>query len=353
MKRNLMFIILIIIVLSACSDGQLNNEYSEKDVATLSNDGTVLEGSKDFELLSKSDQIAESSVPFTLVKAFVPDDDFKNEITVRGEAFTFLTLPENKDHLTGNIIVENNKDEKVEMQALFMQGDRTAKVRPKEDEKWSTSIKYDVPPKTSITLPVEISIEKEGQGELSFIPLEDLADKEQIGNENVSNYRFFLQLDDVTIDNEKLKPLSFTLSEEQMSSLKDPYPSPSWSTNNGEAVKFYEKNEQLFTKKRIQGITLNTLPYSTVIDVVHFDEHGNSTVLKEDIVLKENESKYLPFEKETIEKLYEKDRRQFIKVTNNREENILADMKALDNGSKPFPTSYQGIIELHPMKEGE
>ncbi|MGR9049750.1 hypothetical protein ACQ4XT_14095 [Halobacillus faecis] len=353
MKQTFILISLIIIALSGCSGEKLNNEFSGDDVSVLSSGDPALEESKNLELLNKSDQVAESSVPFTLVKAFVPDDDYKNETSVKGEEFTFLTLPKNKDYLTGNIIVENNKDENVEMQAIFMQGDHTAKVRPEEDEKWSRSIKYEVPPKTSITLPVEISIQQEGQEELSFIPLADLSDKEKIGNENVSNYRFFLQLGDVSIDNGKLEDHSFTLSEEQMSTLKDPYPSPSWSTDGGEPVKFYENNDELTTKNSIEGITLNPVPYSTSVDVVHFDEHGNSTVLKKDVVLKENESKSIPFDQATIESLYEKDRRQFIKVTNNRGKDILADLKALDHGSKPFPTSYQGIIELHPKKKGD
>jgi len=48
--------------------------------------------------------------------------------------------------------------------------------------------------------------------------------------------------------------------------------------------------------------------------------------------------------------MYDQDMRQYIMITNNREENMLADIRAFSQNKKPFPTSYQGIIELHPLQ---
>lgn len=335
-----------------CSNDVLNKQFDEEDVTYLSNENNIFDSGKELKLLNQSDQVATSSIPFTLVKAFIPDDSYVKTMNIQGsESFTYLTLAHGKSAISGKVVVENSTDEAIEFQAVFLQGNKATEFKPKDSKEWSKSLNFSVPSKTSMSLPVEVAINKEGMQELSFVPIEKVPSNEKLSNETINNFRFFLQLDDVNIDNNSLEEQSFELNNEQIASLKNPLPSPEWYGKDKKEVTFIEEDGEFFSKQSVEGIKLNQIPYSTSVDVVLFDEYGNSSLIKENVSIKKNEESYISLNEDLINEMYDEKMRQYIMVTNNREEDILADIRALKDKQKPFPTSYQGIIELHPVKK--
>ncbi|UOQ83599.1 hypothetical protein [Gracilibacillus salinarum] len=351
MKKTLIILISITFLTIGCSNNELNKQYSDSDVKFLSSKSDVLNRSEKLELLNQSDQMATSSVPFTVAKAFFPDDEFVNKITIqKGESFTYLKVPNGRNSITGEIVVENAKNEDIELQVIFMQGNNSVKVRPKEAVEWSRSLNFQVPSKTSISLNVEITIDKESFQEFSFIPIEKVPSDQKLGNETITNSRFFLQLDDVTIKNKSLEEQSFKLNDNEINSLKNLLPTPTWFDENKNDIKFISDKGEFFSKRPVKGIKLDAIPYSTKVDILLFDEYGNSSLIKENVSVEKNKENYISISDKVINDMYAQDMRQYIMVTNNREENILADIRALIQKQKPFPTSYQGILELHPLK---
>lgn len=351
MKSNNSFIlcfVLTVILLSGCSNIELEQEFTENDVSQLSSSNDSFVHSQKLKYISNSSEVVKSSVPFTLVKAFIPDEKYINEYEVKNEGLTYLTLEEGETSLKGDLVVENGQEEEVDFKAMFMQGDTVSEVKAEGSKKWSKVLQYEVPPQTSVRLPVEIKIKRDAMQELSFIPIDSYKGKEDVANEELSNHRFFLQLGDVSIGEEAISEQSFTLTKNQLSSINNYFPTPYWAGQEGEKVQFKEDEGELLPEEAISGVTLSEIPYSTSVDLVVFDEFGNSKVLKSEVPISKNQEKYVEFDKGIVDSLNELKGRQFLKVTSNREESILSDMRMVKENKKPFPTAYQSIIEFHP-----
>lgn len=341
---------ILILILTGCASDVLENDFNERDIKQLTRSDEALEFSMNTTLLDKSDEIAESSISFNLAKGFIPDEEYKNTMNVQGEEVLYLHTSKDHSQLTGEIIVENMQEEKVEFQTLFLQGNKVAKIRTSDEDEWNPSVRYEVPANSTVNLSIEIDWDINGMQELIFLPIEK-TEENLYGNANLSNFRFFVQNKDINIGQKLLDEQTFQLEKNMQFEDINFYPSPSWYGENKDEMIFREEDNQLYSEKPVEGLVLDAIPYSTSVDVLYIDEYGNSSLIEEDIKIKKNEKTFISIESKLLEEMYSHSGRQFFMVLNNREEKILADLRTLDKKRKPFMTSYQGVLEFYQKYE--
>ncbi|MDT0150337.1 MULTISPECIES: hypothetical protein [Priestia] len=344
-------ILLVLLIISGCSNPSSANLYDENDVIQLNanNKSTVV--SQKMNLLKKSDKVATSNIPFTQVKAFIPNDEYKQYENVQGEKFLFLKIPKNKSFISGKIKYENNTKEKMKIQTLFLQGNNVAKIKPSNSSNWKSAITYNVPRKSSVTIDVDIKWDVSGMQELTFFPIDQTSNINRYDGGSLSNYRFFVQSKDISMDKQLLKDQSFNMNQTELSNEQNFFPIPSWVDNEKKELKLVTKDNKIFTKGRIEGLKLDKIPYNTKVNMLLVDEYGNTSLLAKSIDINKNKSTFINIDSNKSKKIYGSKNRKFVIIFNNRGEEMLADLKTLDMHRKPFSTSYQGVIEVYQNKK--
>lgn len=344
-------ILTVILFISGCSNMGMvgKNGYSEQDVYSIQTEEVDI--SNDFELLKKSAEIASADAPFSFAMGFIPDNEFIQYEDVQGEKFLYLKLSKDKTSLTGQLVYENNTDENVEIQAIFLQGNTNVKIRPINKDIWKTAIKYEIASRTSVRIPIEIDWDPKGMQELSVIPLNKTSTHHRYDGNGLGSYRFFVQNKDKEIDSHILAEQSFELNEEDLTNEIDLFPIPSWMGVESFEPKFTIQDDELLMLEKIKGLRIAPIPYNTYIDILWIDEFGNTELLANNIQVNKKQSVEINIEKKILDEMYRNKGRQFLLVVTNREEKILSDIKALAKNQKPFSTNYQGIIEFYKAKE--
>ncbi|MFC0562359.1 hypothetical protein [Halalkalibacter alkalisediminis] len=342
--------ILLTLLLFSCSSDIDKHQLNENNILQVGKDSLSITVSEEFLYLDASESVATSSVPFTQVKAFIADDDYLKQEFVQGEPFIFLEVPKHKDYISGKIIYENATEENMNIRSLFLQGNYISEIKLSDSEFWKTAIEYEVPAYSSVTINIDIKWDDQGMQELTFFPLDLSSDPNRYDGGSLSTYRFFVQSKDITLTNDLIEKQSFDVNVEELPEDVDLFPIPLWLDDEGIEIQHDLLNEQLITKQPIKSIQLAATPYNTNIDLVMIDEYGNTKIIAENVSIKEKESTIFNIEQKDLVELKSKDSRQFLLVFNNREEEILADLKVLNLYKKPFFTSYQGVIEFYKYK---
>lgn len=349
--KSLILVILTSLLLFSCSNFQSDQLLNEKDILKANNNQYEIQNSNEFNYLSSSSEIVDSSDAFTQVKAFIPDESYTQEILVQNESFVYLKVPINANSITGQVVYENATKEPMKVRSFFMQGNNVANVKLSDSTDWKSSIEYEVAANSSVSLNVEIKWENTGMQELTFFPLDQTSEANRYEGGSLSTYRFYVQSKDVDISEELLESQSTDLTMNDIEEEANFFPVPSWLNTDKEPVEYDLVDNQLIAKESIEFLELAKIPYNTSVDILILDDFGNVNLLKDDVSISKNEKTILELSKFEIEESTQNESRKFLLITNNREEEILADLKALDLKQKPFFTSYQGLIELFPSAE--
>lgn len=346
MKIYLLCILLSIsLILTSCKQEEVGEDLNSKeDILILKDDNKSVQLSKKMDLLNDNEN---SSNNFTSVLSFIPNDEFLQTLTVFGDDISYLKLPHDKSYISGKLNYENNTEKNKIVQSIFFQGNKNILIKPSTTTKWVPAIVYDVPPHTSISINIDLKWDKNGMQELTFFPMEKNSDVYRYNGVNLSSYRFFVQSKDLTITEEMLHTQAFKLEEDGMTEDLNYFPEPQWTDGNGELLEYYIKDDVPLTNVETKGLIFDTIPYNTTLDLILIDEFGNSSVIKEKISVEKGKSTKVKFNNKDLKRMKDKSVRQFLLIMNNREEAILADIKAIELNQKPFPTSYQRVIEFY------
>lgn len=349
MRIKTILIIIILLLLTSCKPeteevgAKLN---SNEDILFLKEENKNVTVSKNMELLNKSDKVATSSDgAFTKVLSFIPNDEYLQFETVRGDEFTYIKLPKSKSIISGKLVYENNTKKNIIVQSIFLQGNKNIEIKPTTSSKWVPSIRYDVPPYTSIRIDIDLKWDKNGMQELSFFPLEKNSDVYRYNGSILSSFRYFVQSKDININKEMLQEQAFNLKK--MTSEQNYFPEPDWIGENKNDLEYSIKEDVPSTNEKINGLKLDIVPYNTTIDILLVDEYGNSSLIAENVKVIKNKATFINIPKGDLNKMDKKSTRQFLLIMNNREERIMADVKTVGLNKKPFPTSFQRVIEFY------
>lgn len=350
MKYKLIIIVSFIIFIIGCSNIN-ENLYTKKDTLNLSNE-EIKVNSNVHKLLDNSSKISESSVPYTLASGFIPDEIWKEKLQLKGgkEQFIYLKKKTN-DNITGTVIYDNSTDKAINITTIFLQGNTNAKIKLKGSPEWKPAIFLSVPADSTVEFEIEINWDSHGLEELTFFPLNHSNEENRYNGGNLGLFRFFVMNKKELLTSKMLKNQSFDLPSNFNMDNESIFPSPSWMGSTSFNPKYITHNNKSYTKEKIKGLRLDPIPYKTKVDIIWIDEFGNTNLLADNIQINKGQSTEINIEKGILEDIYKNDRRQFLLVLNNRGQNILADIKAVDQNNKPFPTTYQGIIEIYPVAE--
>lgn len=345
-----LFAFCLVIIISGCSNiKELNIENSQdkESLLELTSSSKDIEISSNMEFLKGSEEVVDSLNKFSQVKAFIPNENYLQHERVKEDYFQFISLPENHSLISGKLIFENNTEENMKVQSLFLQGNKKAMIKTTSSQEWSSSILYDVPPKSSVKINIDIKWDEKGMPELTFFPLDHTSAIDRYNGANLSTFRYFV-LDKVfSIDRKVLEEHSFELENLEDIENASFYPIPTWIGIDNEEIEYIVKNETLFTKEKVSGLKLDAVPYDTEVDLLLIDEFGNTTVLFQNVKIHKYKSTIVDLSTETLEKMSRDHNKNYIMIINNRGVEMLVDLKSLDRDLKPFSTSYQSIIQFY------
>lgn len=354
MKKILYFLCISLILLSfGCTKNDSKNIANQKDVLEVNENENNIQVSKEMDSLNDSSNIADTSVPFTQFKAFIPDKKSSDNLIIKDEEILYLKPIKNSSKISGKLDFENNTEKTMEIQSLFFQGNEVAKIKLSNENNYHNAIKYKVPPFSSATIDIDIKINKNSEEELTFLPL-DLTTTDDFYN-GASNAisRFYLDLNEKTGKKMTFEKHSFNLNQKEMENIENIFPIPYWIDQNQKNIKEIYKNDKIYTDNKIFGLKLVEIPYETEIDIILIDEFGNTTILEEQVKISKNNETYIPIKNDIIKEIYNNKNKQFLLLLNNRGEEIITDLIALNMNKKPFPTTYNSIIQFHKNIEDE
>lgn len=325
-----------------------NKSLGEEDVLIVdqSKKNKSIKVSKEMKQLEKAANIADSSVPFTQVKAFIPAEKNSGYLNIQDNNILYLKPQKGVSIISGSLVFENNTENPMEVQSLFFQGKKIAQIKLSSSSIYNNVINYTVPPFTSSTIEIDLKVNLDGDEEIIFLPLDFTATKDFYNGANLAISRFFLDLGKKKEIND-FKEHTFTLSQQDLERIENIFPVPYWVDEDKKDIKMKVEDNSVATTKKISKLKLAAIPYETKVDILIIDEFGNSSVLKNDVRVIKDKDTFVSIEDDIINELYNNQARQFLILLNNREEELITDLKAMADNKKPFPTTFNSIIEFY------
>lgn len=347
-QKGVFFICFCIFILVGCRNDELLNK---EDTLFLNEENKSVEVSKNMSILNDTEDLFDSTTPFTVVKSFKPNKEFIKYEEVQGEKFTYIKLPKSKSIISGELTFENERKDPLIIKTLFFQGNDNIKIKPQNSSKWTSSIAYEVLPHSSVTINIDLKWDVNGMQELTFFPIDQTSEVEHYNGGNLGSFRFFVQSKDITLSKESINEQAFQLDNNELKPEHDVFPIPVWVGEGNDTVDFSFKGSTLLTKEKVKGIKLSSIPYDTEVDIVLVDEFGNSSLISKNIIVVKGQPTFVNFNPDVLGKMYSEDARQFLLIMNNRGEKMLSDLKALNLYQKPFFTSNQRVIEFYKREK--
>ena len=355
MKRSLLSIALYLclsILILGCSDFTTSDKDQNPVIPiTLNAESTDVKITKEMKLLEGASDLFESSNSFNQVQAFVLNPNNKGSMQVKGEEFQYIKLSENDSYIAGEVILENNTDEDMNIESLFLQGHSLAKVKTSSDNEWSRSLIYNVPPFTSVKLDVHIEFNHDGMNELTFFPKELSDQFDRYNGGNIGSVRYFVLNEEVFLEKKDLNKQAFEYELSEANSEFNFHPTNSWIGADKKLIEYEIIEDSLIPTSKITGMLLDEVPYNTEADLLLIKDSGEIVVIEKDLKIERNIPTYINFEEDILAQMNNTSQKSYIMLTVNREREIISDLKVFDMNKKPFLTSYQSILEYHQFKD--
>ncbi|MGE7673435.1 hypothetical protein ACQKMV_07605 [Lysinibacillus sp. NPDC094403] len=348
MKNKYLFVfiptltLLIGILVYLKTENIQQTETKVKVFEEVSNDSPDVKINNDYPFFNSAPDIDSY---YTQVLGFLPNEDNLESIKVKDVSYPYIKLNKNQRHILGTIVFENKTKENMNVQSFFMQGNKVAKVKMNNSNEWAYSILYDVQPESSVEININIEWDKDGMNELIFFPLEHSGIEGLYSGQASSIQRYFVTENDTIVNNDTYNQ-AFDLDLKNTENI-NVSPIPKWIGKNKQELKYLIDDGTLVTKAPIEGMKLEPIPYNTYVDIVKIDEKGKSSILIEQVNVKKNKPTYIYFDAQQLKELRTSKVKNYLLILNNREKELLSDAKAVDLGLKPFPTSFQAVIEFY------
>ncbi|MEK4967508.1 MULTISPECIES: hypothetical protein [Cytobacillus] len=341
----------LIFLLFGCANDESKQVFGEEGVLELKqNDNEDVNVTKEMEHLEQSSNVADTSAPFTQVKAFVPQKENSRYLNVKDEQVLYLT-PSDSSSVSGSLIFENNTKNPMEIQSLFFQGNKVAKIKLSSEDDYYNAIKYKVAPFSSVNIDIDLKINNNGENELTFFPFDLTTSSDFYNGANNAISRFYLELDKNQVKTTSFENHTFELNQEEIMEIENIFPIPYWVNADKQNIEEKFVDDKLYMKEKINGLKLLPIPYETEVDILLIDEFGNNTAIKEKVKVTKNKETYISIEDGIINDIYDNEHRQFFLIMNNRGEELITDLEALDKDKKVFTTTYNSIIEFQKKIE--
>lgn len=345
------FIFLLIYTLIGCSSVEKKEDKFTKENIHKFNVASYLKDNE-FDLINEAEYITESASHIKFALSFTPSLHFRDKIKILdNEDFEFINV-NNNSFITGTYTVNNATDREIDITLLFLQGNKSAPINI-SDADIVPAINFTANSNSSFEIPIELKWENDGDDELIIFPIIHDSDFIRYDGKNFGIARMFVKNEEFSILKKDIENQAFSLPDDFDPNTINFIPSLNWIDGSFSEITYREKDNRPYTLTKIKGLQLPPLPYNTDYDFLLIDEYGNTKILKESILVEQNKIKNIIFDDELLEDIYSHNHRQFIIMLNNRGNNMIADIKALDLAQKPFITSFSGVIEVPVFRDNE
>ncbi|MGG4508237.1 hypothetical protein ABEW77_21035, partial [Heyndrickxia sporothermodurans] len=342
MKRLTFCSIICILLLWSCSH---NKETFHKRVNTQSSEFVKVYKNKHL-LLPSGNKIASTPSPFKIATGFIPNQNFTQYIKIKEESYKIIDNSSDNHYIPGKMIIDNNMSKKITYTIISLQGNQNTKVKTK-DGKLHSSLTVTANPNSSTVIPLDIKWDPKGFSELTIFPLRHDGPYLYDGGA-LALIRLYVKNKNSLVDKKTIKEQAFDLQSNYENSF---LPTLSLTGNFTRSM----NNNECYTNKKITGIKVNSIPFNAKADVLLLEDNGKTKVLVKNLQIKKNKGGFYSFNTSTLDYLYNKElsknNRKFIAVFINRNSEILADVQAVNEGIKPYMTTYQGLTEVCKLKK--
>ncbi|WP_270165875.1 hypothetical protein [Paenibacillus sp. SYP-B4298] len=103
--------------------------------------------------------------------------------------------------------------------------------------------------------------------------------------------------------------------------------------------------------KKNNRLLMTALSNDTIIDIIYLNTLGESEVLFSEYTQEKDKDTIVTIDSEKMDEFLTKDVDQFLLVLNNKDDDMLLDILAVNEGINPGSTSFQRIIKLIPYEK--
>jgi len=302
---------------------------------------TIIEGNNT-EAISNNLVDQENSEPHFFMD-FKLDQDVANE--QEDSAYPYFKLTSSyKDKLSGKFYIENTQLD-TNIILVAMQGRKTTLLRESGATNWSRSLKVESNKNSIIDIQLDIEWDQDESDELIIFPYVESFDEFYSGAHSSLIRLFVGDNRNYKYTNEDLQKKEFQISDE----LKL-FPELSWIDENNQEINKEIRNNKLIAEKQYYKLLMSPLSSDTTVDIVYFNTLGESEVLYSGYIQRKDKDSIITIDKKKMETYHNKNTDQFLLVVNNKDDEMLLDILAVNEGINSMSSSFQKIIKILPVK---
>ncbi|MCY9590337.1 hypothetical protein PC41400_19180 [Paenibacillus chitinolyticus] len=348
MKKIVLIVFFICIFALSFYYYSLNGDKMNSKVRNVMiNEINVLEN--EHVLLSNTASFSNSTFSFAQRLRLDPNMEVKYDLR-DDDYYRYYINKEEKDIISGEYTIDTIDDAN-EIILVAIQGNKVAPLRIKNDNKWNNSLRINFAANSTTKIPVEIKWNPNKEEDLIVFPIKKDKHGEYYSGGNLGVVRYYIQnTNSPTISKDEIHKQS-VINEKLVSQegIK-PVPTLTWIGDDGNPIKLVlDKNQMMLSNTKSYSLKISATPYSTVSDLLLLNENFEIKVIKRNIQMYEGRETNLTFPPEIFNKTHENSR-QFLLLLNNRGRSMLTDMMSINEMNKAFPTSFQQVIEVFPLK---
>ncbi|MDN4067520.1 hypothetical protein QYF50_06395 [Paenibacillus vini] len=249
-----------------------------------------------------------------------------------------------KNKLSGSLYIENTQLD-TDIVLLVMQGREITYLSQSQvgEEEWSKSLIVKSKKDSIINAEIDIKWDPNKSDELIIFPL-----VESFGNfysgAHSSVIRLFIGDNrEYTFSNKEIEEKKVQKGPEMKL-----IPELAWLYEDNQRVETIIKNDKFLTENKYNKLLMTSLNNDTEIDILYVNTLGESDILFKGYNPKKNNDTIFTIDKTKMEEYYNKNARQFLLVLNNKDDDMLKDIIAVNKRINSVSTSFQRIIEIIP-----
>lgn len=273
--------------------------------------------------------------------------DDQNITTIPTENYQYYKLKSDKlDQLNLSFLFDNTKID-TDITLIALQGRKNTEIKLQGDNTWYSALKVPSKKNESSKLNFSIKWNSELSEELIIFPIIEEAKNIYTGA-SLGVLRWYIE-DEITNNVDYLKDMSNHKLGLQHEEYKNVYPILSWLNDKGDKIDVNLIDSIPYTKEDYSTLSISKLSLDSVVDLIYVNNLGESELVLSGY--KVNKSEITNIELENIQnEKFDKDikSRGFYIVLNHKDEELVKDLYAVQQGLKIVSTSFQQVIEIIP-----
>lgn len=275
--------------------------------------------------------------------------DFKLDQAIAEESVNsiyphFKLTPAFKNKLLGTLYIENTQSD-TNIILLALQGRKVTLLSQKGEDDWSRTLIVKSKKNNIISIQVDIKWDQDESDELIIFPFVESFSNFYSGAHSSVIRLFVGDNRDYTFTDQEIEGMKIQKNDDNKL-----IPELYWIDDDNQRVKTVINNDLPFSPKKYNKLFMTSLNNDTKVDIVYLNTLGESETLFYGYTQEKDKSTVFTIDKIKMEEYSKKNARQFLLVLNNKDDDMIKDLIAVNKGINPISTSFQRIIEIIPFE---